>query len=73
MVRFLFLNQGKYPRSCSLEKCVNEVASQIYAKHYHDGIFCLSIRSIARRLMGLMNIFTEGRKRMNEKVILIHC
>ena len=68
MVRFL-LNGGA--GGCgvwSLQMCLREVAKQVYAKYYHDTVYCFSVSTIERRLKELMETFNGGRKRLSEKV-----
>ena len=45
---------------------LREVAKQVYAKYYHDTVFCVSLSSILRRLEGIWQQFSEGRKRYGQ-------
>ena len=47
----------------SHKAAVREVAKRIYAKWYHDTVFCLPEYGIVRKLEKLWKIFREGRKR----------
>ena len=44
-----------------------ETAKQIYAKYFHDSVYCLSVRSRQRRIALLWKEFHQGRKRLSEK------
>ena len=46
---------------------VNEVAKQVYSKYYHDTVYCLSVRSITRKIEALWKLINEGKKRSKEK------
>ena len=50
----------------STEKAIREVAKQIYAKYYHDTVYCVHTTTIARRIKELKHKFTEGKKRLGE-------
>ena len=44
---------------------IREVAKLVYAKWYHDTVFCVSLSSIVRKLENVWKIFREGRKRFS--------
>ena len=46
---------------------VNEVSKQVYSKYYHDTVYCLSVRSITRKIENLWKLIKEGKKRSKEK------
>ena len=43
-----------------------EVAKRVYAKYYHDTVFCVSLSTIQRRVEGIWKQFIEGRKRYGQ-------
>ena len=45
---------------------VREVAKQVYAKYYHDTVFCVSLSTIQRKVEITWKQFREGRKRYRE-------
>ena len=45
---------------------IGEVSKLIYAKYYHDSVFCISIQGIRRKLKLDWEIFKQGRKRLQE-------
>ena len=45
------------------DMAVKEVSKQVYAKWYHDTIYCMSLRSIERKVGELWGVFREGKKR----------
>ena len=47
-------------------KAVREVSKLIFAKWYHDTVFCLSVNAIAKRLTKVWMEFRESRKRYGE-------
>eukprot|EP00058_Branchiostoma_floridae_P018115 XP_002603604.1 hypothetical protein BRAFLDRAFT_93148 [Branchiostoma floridae] len=49
------------------DMAVSEVAKQVYAKYYHDTVYCVSLSTIKRRVEALRKQFTEGRKRYGQK------
>ena len=51
----------------TVNMAVREVAKQIYAKYYHDTVFCVSLSTIQRRVEALRKQFSEGRKRYGQK------
>ena len=48
------------------EAAVKEVSKRVYAKYFHDTIYCISLCSIERRIGDTWNHFREGRKRVGE-------
>ena len=58
-----YLTEDKLSHSSAIK----EVSKLVYAKWYHDTVYCISLRSINRKLSGLWDIFREGRKREREK------
>ena len=53
------LTENKY----SHKQSITEVSKLIYAKYYHDTVFCIPIRSIERKMKKMWDDFREGRKR----------
>ena len=51
---------------CSHALAIAEVAKRVYAKWFHDSIYCLHIRTIRRKIETLWNIFREGKRRHSE-------
>ncbi|KAJ8400089.1 hypothetical protein AAFF_G00401280 [Aldrovandia affinis] len=49
------------------DMAVREAAKQIYAKYYHDTVFCMSLSTILRRVETFWKQFSEGRKRYGQK------
>ena len=49
------------------DMAVCEVAKQIYAKYYHDTVYCVSLSTIVRKVDDLRKQVTEGKKRAGEK------
>ena len=47
----------------STPKAVKEVAKMVYAKWYHDTVYCVSLRTVERMVTSLWNVFKEGKKR----------
>ena len=45
---------------------VLETAKQIYAKYFHDTVYCFSLSTISRRVQALWKIFSEGKRRIRE-------
>ena len=45
---------------------VREVSKQIFAKYFHDTVFCISFESIVGRVEKAWKIFREGRRRFKE-------
>ena len=45
---------------------VREVAKQVYAKYFHDTVFCVSVSTIERRVEKLRKTFSVGRMRYGE-------
>ena len=52
---------GKVNRSH--DEAVREVAKQLYAKWFHDTVYCLALNTVQDRLRKDWEIFREGRKR----------
>ena len=49
----------------TVKEAVREVAKWVYAKWFHDTIYCISLNAIQDRLEKMWNIFKEGNKRFN--------
>ena len=49
----------------SVKEAVREVAKRVYAKWFHDTIYCISLSTIVDRLEKMWNVFKEGNKRFN--------
>lgn len=45
------------------DQSVAEVAKRVYAKYFHDTVYCLPYRTINRRVQKLWDVFREGKKR----------
>ena len=45
---------------------VTEVVKLVYSKWYHDTVYCLSFRSMERKLSDLWKDFREGKKRLSD-------
>ena len=65
MVRYHLERQGKSTVTNAM--AVREVAKQVYAKYFHDTVFCVSVVStIQRRVEKLKKTFSVGRMRNGE-------
>ena len=53
--------------SVTKDMAIREVTKQIYAKYYHDTVYCVSLTTIQRRIDALWKKFNEGRKRYGQK------
>ena len=51
--------------NCSHDEAVREVAKQLYAKWFHDTVYCVALNTIQDRLRKDWEIFREGRKRFH--------
>ena len=49
----------------STKDAVREVAKMIYAKYYHDTVYCISLPGIIYKLDKIWSIFKAGQKRFN--------
>ena len=49
------------------DMAICEVAKQIYAKYYHDTVYCVHTANISRRARDLRQKVIEGKKRLGEK------
>ena len=47
----------------SHQQAVKDVSKIVFAKWYHDTVYCISLRSIERKMTKLWGDFREGRKR----------
>ena len=45
-------------------KAANEVAKNVYAKYFHDTVYCVSLPTIARRVLDMWTTYHEGQKRL---------
>lgn len=50
--------------SVDTDVAICEVSKHIYAKYYHDSVFCISYRGIKKKLKLDWDIFHEARKRI---------
>ena len=57
-----FLTEDKWTHS----DAIAEVAKQVYAKWYHDTVYCVTIRSVRRKVKTMWEIFWEGKRRISE-------
>ena len=48
------------------DDAVKEVTKQVYAKWFHDTVYCISFRGIEKKVTKLWKTFKEGKKRLNE-------
>ena len=48
------------------DDAVNEVSKLVYAKWFHDTIYCLTLQGIRKKMKKLWDVFREGRKRFQE-------
>ena len=44
----------------------SEVAKEVYCKHYHDTVCCLSVRQIQRKIEAGYEVLMTGKKRLNQ-------
>ena len=65
MLRYHLERQGKGTVSNAM--AVREVAKQVYAKYFHDTVFCVSVSTIQRRVEKLRKTFSVGRMRNDER------
>ena len=75
-VRKLPTNKGVYGRMMSLcsggkrnmsvQHASSEVAKEVFCKHYHDTVFCLSVRQIQRKIEAGYQALKLGQKRINQ-------
>ena len=49
----------------SVKGAVREVAKRIYAKWFHDTVYCTPLSTIIDRLEKMWNVFKEGKMRFN--------
>ena len=54
-------------RKVTTNMAVREVARQIYAKYYHDTVFCVSLSTIQRWVESLRKQLSEDRERYGQK------
>ena len=54
-------------RKFSEKVAIQEVSKLVFAKWYHDTIYCVSVRSINRKVSQAWRTFFEGRKRYASK------
>ena len=64
MLRYHLERQGKGTVTNAM--AVREVAKQVYAKYFHDTVFCVSVSTIQRRVEKLRKTFSVGRMRYDE-------
>ena len=65
----------------AVKEAAREVAKRVYAKWFHDTIFCISLSTIVDRLEKMWLTFKEGKRRFNEgrldgkavQVLNCHC
>ena len=57
-----FTGGGK--KNIEHKTAVTEVVKLVYSKWYHDTVYCLSFRSMERKLADLWKDFREGKKRL---------
>ncbi|KAK5853411.1 hypothetical protein PBY51_007198 [Eleginops maclovinus] len=63
MIRYhLEMGNGKVTATMA----AREVAKQVYAKYYHDTVFCVSLSTIQRKVERIWKQFSEGRKRYGQ-------
>ena len=56
---------SKGANQISTKDAVREVAKRVYAKYYHDTVYCMTLQGIIMKLDNIWSIFKEGRKRFN--------
>ena len=56
---------SKGANQISTKDAVREVAKRVYAKYYHDTVYCMTLQGIIKKLDNIWSIFKEGRKRFN--------
>ena len=49
----------------TVNEATREVAKRVYAKWFHDTVYCISLSSIVYRLEKLWKTFKEGSKRFS--------
>ena len=55
--------ENKYSHNVAIQ----EVSKLVYAKWYHDTVYCLNVRTIHRKIETLWKTFKEGKRRYLEK------
>ena len=50
----------------SHKEAVREVGKLVFAKWYHDTVYCVPLNGVVRKLEKLWDTFREGRKRFGE-------
>ena len=50
----------------SVKEASREVAKRVYAKWFHDTIYCISLNAVMDRLEKMWLTFKEGKRRFNE-------
>ena len=48
------------------DDAVREVAKQVYAKWFHDTVYCITMPGVVKKLTKLWKTFREGKRRLNE-------
>ena len=63
-----FYRKIKYSNGSQPNKIViKEVSKQIHAKYYHAKVYCVSLRTIERKVESLWKNYCEGVKRLKTK------
>ena len=53
-------------KNVPIKNAYNEVAKLVYAKHFHDTVYCMSLSTIVRKVEDLYKVFRDGSRKLAE-------